>query len=91
MAENIFLARQEPAQLKDYLQFTGGSRGNLGDEVPVSVYRMLEYSLKEELRQHRNSRHPPAPHRRGGPPPGRYQDVPAEAEPSGRLCREAVR
>ena len=51
MAENIFLARQEPAQLKDYLQFTGGSRGNLGDEVPVSVYRMLEYSLKEELRQ----------------------------------------
>ena len=61
MAENIFLARQEPTQLKDYLQFTGGSRGNLGDEVPVSVYRMLEYSLKEELRQHRNSRHPPRP------------------------------
>lgn len=27
MAENIFLARQEPTQLKDYLQFTGGSRG----------------------------------------------------------------
>ena len=61
MAENIFLARQEPAQLKDYLQFTGGSRGNLGDEVPVSVYRMLEYSLKEELRHHRNSRHPSPP------------------------------
>ena len=35
--------------LEDYLQYDAGSRGNLGEELPVMVYRLLEYSLKEEL------------------------------------------
>ena len=40
---------QKPIKFEDYLQFDEGSRGNLGEELPVIVYRLLEYSLKDEL------------------------------------------
>ncbi|MBU5482250.1 4-vinyl reductase [Blautia sp. MSJ-19] len=36
-------------QFEEYLKYDENSRGNLGEELPVIVYRMLEYSLKEEL------------------------------------------
>lgn len=39
----------KPIQFEDYLRFNEGSRGNLGEELPVIVYRLLEYSLKDEL------------------------------------------
>ena len=35
--------------LDDYLCYDSESRGNLGEQLPVTVYRMLEYSLREEL------------------------------------------
>lgn len=40
---------QKPIKFEDYLQFDEGSRGNLEEELPVIVYRLLEYSLKDEL------------------------------------------
>ena len=46
---NIFMQDQKPIKFEDYLQFDEGSRGNLGEELPVIVYRLLEYSLKDEL------------------------------------------
>ena len=46
---NIFMQDQKPIRFEDYLQFDEGSRGNLGEELPVIVYRLLEYSLKDEL------------------------------------------
>lgn len=46
---NIFMQEAKPIQFEDYLQFNEGSRGNLGEELPVIVYRLLEYSLKDEL------------------------------------------
>ena len=49
MTDNIFLANAKPISFEDYLQYNEDSRGNLGDELPVLVYRMLEYSLKDEL------------------------------------------
>lgn len=49
MGENIFLAGRKPIQFEEYLKYDENSRGNLGEELPVLVYRMLEYSLKEEL------------------------------------------
>ena len=49
MEENIFLAGRKPIQFEEYLKYDENSRGNLGEELPVLVYRMLEYSLKEEL------------------------------------------
>jgi len=49
MTDNIFLANTEPISFEDYLQYNEDSRGNLGDELPVLVYRLLEYSLKDEL------------------------------------------
>ncbi len=47
--ENIFMADRKPIAFEDYLKYDKDSRGNLGAEVPVLVYRMLEYSLKETL------------------------------------------
>lgn len=49
MEDNIFLADKKPITFDEYLQFDENSRGNLGSELPVLVYRMLEYSLKDEL------------------------------------------
>lgn len=49
--DNIFLKEQKPITLETYLQYGKDGRANLGEELPVFVYRMLEYSLKEELRE----------------------------------------
>lgn len=49
MADNIFLQQNPALTFGDYLQYDSASRGNLGPELPVMVYRMLEYSLKDEL------------------------------------------
>ena len=49
MEENVFMTGGKVLTLEDYLQYDSGSRGNLGEELPVMVYRLLEYSLKEEL------------------------------------------
>ena len=49
MEENIFMADKKPLTLDDYLCYDSESRGNLGEQLPVAVYRMLEYSIREEL------------------------------------------
>lgn len=46
---NIFLENQKEVPFEEYLHFDEESRGNLGDSVPLAVYRLLEYSLKKEL------------------------------------------
>ncbi len=40
---------QTNLKLADYLQTSSDGRENLGEEIPVAVYRLLEYSLREEL------------------------------------------
>ena len=49
MIENIFMKEQKEITFEEYLQYAENSRGNLGGELPVIVYRLLEYSLKDEL------------------------------------------
>ena len=49
MEGNIFTMDHKPLTLEDYLRYDESSRGNLGAELPVIVYRMLGYSLREEL------------------------------------------
>ncbi len=51
MEDNIFFADKKPLRFEEYLRYDENSRGNLGEELPVLVYRMLEYSLKDELVQ----------------------------------------
>lgn len=51
MEDNIFLADEKLVSLNDYLHYDQSSRENLGSAIPVMVYRMLEYSMKEELRE----------------------------------------
>ncbi|MDO4460684.1 MAG: 4-vinyl reductase [Clostridia bacterium] len=50
MEENIFLRDNPAVKFEDYLDFDDEGRLNLGDTLPVVVYRMLEFSLKEVLR-----------------------------------------
>lgn len=49
MEDNIFMKEKKPISFEEYLQYDENSRGNLGGELPVIVYRLLEYSLKDEL------------------------------------------
>ena len=49
--ENIFMETMKPLTLEEYLTYDENTRGNLGNELPVLVYRLLEYSLKDELIQ----------------------------------------
>lgn len=49
MENNVFLGDKKKLSLVDYLNFSEEGRCNLGNEIPVVVYRLLEYSLKEEL------------------------------------------
>ena len=49
MNNNIFMEDQKPLSFEQYLQYDEKSRSNLGETLPVLVYRMLEYSMKDEL------------------------------------------
>ena len=44
-----FMKEKKPISFEDYLKYDENSRGNLGGELPVIVYRLLEYSIKDEL------------------------------------------
>ena len=48
--DNIFLKDKKEETLDSFLNYSTAGRENLGDSIPVMVYRMLEYSLKLELR-----------------------------------------
>ena len=49
MQDNVFLEDRKELELADFMNYTDGSRGNLGKDIPVTVYRLLEYSLREQL------------------------------------------
>ncbi len=49
MADNVFLQNKRKLGLAEYMNFNAGDRGNLGEELPVVVYRLMEYSLREQL------------------------------------------
>lgn len=49
MENNIFMTDRKPISFEEYLQYDEKNRGNLGEELPVLVYRMLEYSRKRSF------------------------------------------
>jgi hypothetical protein len=49
MRDNIFEETRKPYTLTDYMNFHANGRQNLGGEIPITVYRLLEYSLREQL------------------------------------------
>lgn len=51
MEDNIFMEDRKPIIFEEYLQYNPNSRENLGEELPVLVYRLLEYSIRDELLQ----------------------------------------
>jgi hypothetical protein len=51
MPDNVFMENSKELTLADYLQYAEEGRGNLGDSIPLLVYRLLEYSLREELKE----------------------------------------
>ncbi len=51
MNNNIFLKNQKEPSLEDYMNFEPEGRGDLGGEIPVVMYRLLQYSMKAQLRE----------------------------------------
>lgn len=49
MKDNVFLKNRKELSFADYMQIQAKGRENLGTEIPVAVYRLLEYSIREEL------------------------------------------
>ena len=49
MGKNIFLEENKEISLSDYMNYDSNGRSNLGTEIPITVYRLMEYSLREEL------------------------------------------
>lgn len=49
MENRSSLPDREHLSLSDCVRPIGHGRENLGTELPVAVYRMLEYSFREEL------------------------------------------
>ncbi len=49
MTENVFLENRKKLSLDEYMKFNTSDRGNLGEDIPVVVYRLLEYSMREQL------------------------------------------
>lgn len=49
MEDNIFFKERKELSLRDYMKAQENGRENLGTELPVAVYRLLEYSIREEL------------------------------------------
>ncbi|MGN0250486.1 MAG: hypothetical protein ACI4EH_03855 [Oliverpabstia sp.] len=51
MEDNFFLKDENQLSLKQYINYHEGGRMNLGDSMPIAVYRMLEYSVREQLEE----------------------------------------
>ena len=49
--DNVFLTDSKKFTLSDYMNSHEEGRSNLGDQIPVVVYRLLEYSLREQLEE----------------------------------------
>lgn len=49
MGDNIFLEHDSPMTMEAYVGDVKSGRGNLGEEIPVTVYRMFEFAMREEL------------------------------------------
>jgi hypothetical protein len=49
MREDIFTINTSKYTLADYMNFNARNRENLGKEIPVTVYRLMEYSLRDEI------------------------------------------
>ena len=47
--KNIFMENQKEITFEEYMAYKKDGRENLGDNLPVAVYRMLEYSLRNTL------------------------------------------
>lgn len=50
MTRNIFNEDKKTLELEDYMKNTADGRCNLGDQIPVVVYRLFENSLRQELK-----------------------------------------
>lgn len=49
MSDNVFMEDWAQLEFTEYLNYDANGRGNLGDERTVMVYRMLEFSRKDEI------------------------------------------
>lgn len=46
---NVFLKTKKELTLEEYMNYNPNGRDNLGDYVPILVYRLMEYSLRVQM------------------------------------------
>ena len=49
MKRNVFLENGKEFDLSDFMEFGKEEREILGSEIPIMVYRLMEFSLREEI------------------------------------------
>ena len=49
MSDNVFLENLPPVTFDKYMEFNTSCRENMGDMIPVPVYRLMEFAMREEL------------------------------------------
>ncbi len=51
MSQNVFLDDKKTLTLDDFMKNNAQERDNLGDQIPVTVYRLMEYAIREVLEE----------------------------------------
>ncbi len=72
MSQNVFLDDKKTLTLDDFMKNNAQERDNLGDQIPVTVYRLLEYAIREALEERFGKEVQESVFREGGFRAGKY-------------------
>lgn len=72
MSQNVFLDDKKTLTLDDFMKNNARERDNLGDQIPVTVYRLMEYAIREVLEERYGKEAQESVFREGGFRAGEY-------------------
>ena len=72
MSQNVFLDDKKTLTLDDFMKNNAQERDNLGDQIPVTVYRLMEYAIREVLEERFGKEAQESVFREGGFRAGEY-------------------
>ena len=72
MSQNVFDDDKKTLTLDDFMKNNAQERDNLGDQIPVTVYRLMEYAIREVLEERFGKEAQESVFREGGFRAGEY-------------------
>lgn len=72
MSQNVFLDDKKTLTLDDFMKNNAQERDNLGDQIPVTIYRLMEYAIREVLEERFGKEAQESVFREGGFRAGEY-------------------